>query len=218
MLWLAVALHLMSSRPVLSATALSLGVLVKLGPLLALPFLFRRWNAKARIACLVFLTVGLGSFWILTRGESSGLRAYASRWRNNEIVFHYLEAWLGDFDAARLAASLIVAGVLAVALWRGWETVQASRLVIRVATLVSAVIHPWYLGWALMFEPFRPSAPWLLLSLTVTLNYGLFRVPAEGRSYHLPLEWRWVEYGLPLLLAAILIMHAHRRNSMRLRS
>ena len=218
MLWLAVAMHLASTRPVGSALALSVGVLVKLGPLLALPFLIRAWSTRARLVCLACLSTGLGAFWLLTRGDSSGLRAYASRWRNNELAFHYLDTWLGSFDAARWAVGGIIVGVMALALWKGWETLQASRLVIRVATMASAVVHPWYLGWTLMFEPFGPSAPWLLLSLTATLNYGLFRIPAEGASYHLPLAWRWVEYGLPLLLAVILTLHRRNRNAPRLPS
>jgi hypothetical protein len=67
-------------------------------------------------------------------------------------------------------------------------------------------MHPWYLGWTLMFEPLAPSAPWLLLSLTATLNYGALRAPAEGSSFHPGLALRWLEYGLPLTLALTLAL------------
>jgi len=56
----------------------------------------------------------------------------------------------------------------------------------------------------MVLEPLAPSAPWLLLSLTVILSYGVFMPPPEGGGFHLPVAWRWVEYGLPLALAAAL--------------
>jgi len=77
---------------------------------------------------------------------------------------------------------------------------------------VSPVVHPWYLGWALLFEPLAPSAPWLLLSLTAILNYGLLAPPAAGRDFHLPLAWRWVEYGAPLALGLLAAVRAVRRS------
>jgi Glycosyltransferase family 87 len=209
MLWLAVAWLACDRRPVLSALALAAGVLIKLAPLVALPFFLRRWPWRARVTAGLTLAVGLGWFWMLTRGASSGLQAYWSRWRNNELVFYVLEHGLGGFDAARAAALAIVAVAVVLALIRHREVIPASRLSMRVATVVSPVVHPWYLAWVMMFEPFRPSAPWLLLSLTAVLNYGVFAAPAEGRSYHLPVAWRVVEYGLPLILAFVLVL-VHR--------
>lgn len=216
MLWLAVAFHLMTRRPTLSAIALAAGALVKLVPLLALPFLFREWTWRARATCIGLLTVGLGSFWVLTRGSNSGLRAYADTWRNNELVFHYLERWTGDFGLARGLVAVAVAALILIALWKAWETVQASRLVVRVATVIAPVVHPWYLGWMLMFEPLAPSAPWLLLSLTTILNYGWLATPPEGTAFHLPVGGRWVEYGLPVLLGVVLAAGRWVRGRKRL--
>jgi Glycosyltransferase family 87 len=215
MLWLAVALLALPRRPVVSAVALSAGALVKLAPLVALPFLARRWTVRARFTAVIVLGAGLGAFWVLTRGESSGLRAYWSRWRNNELIFHYLELGFGGFDAARAAALVLIGVVVAWALWKAWGTLEGTRLTVRAATLVGPVLHPWYLGWALMFEPFGPSLPWLLLSLTVTLNYGVFAIPAEGRDFHLPMTWRWVEYGVPLLAAVVLAWSRRRARAAR---
>jgi len=33
------------------------------------------------------------------------------------------------------------------------------------------------------------------------LSYGVLATPQEGGRFHLPLLWRCVEYGLPLLVA-----------------
>ena len=208
MLWLALALLLAESRPTLSAVALAAGTLIKLAPLAALPFLLPRWSWRARLIGLGAIAAGLGWFWTLTRSRYSGLIAYWGTWRNNELVFHYLERWTGRFEAARTLGLAIVAVVLVIALVRRRPPERGARDVLRAAALTSPVLHPWYLGWVLVFEPLAPSAPWLLLSLTAILNYGVFGAPREGADFHLPLLWRWVEYGLPALLAVVLAVRA----------
>jgi hypothetical protein len=213
MVWLAVALIFAESRPRVSALALSVAAQVKLLPLAALPFLMRRWTWSARFLCLGLLGIGLGWFWIETRGSHSGLTAYWQTWRNNELIFHYLERWAGDFGVARGWALAAVAAVAAAALALGWDTLRATRVVLRAGTLAGPVMHPWYLGWTLMLEPLAPSAAWLLLSCTAILNYGVLAPPPAGAAYHLPLAWRWAEYGAPLALAAAMWLARRGRSA-----
>jgi hypothetical protein len=210
--WLVLAFLLAESRPTWSAVALATGALIRLAPLLALPFLFARWNGRARLLCVTLLAAGLGLYWVETRASASGLGAYWHTWRNNELIFYYLERWTGHFETARVLGIACVGAALAWAAWRRWSPPDATRLAMRTSLLTSPVLHPWYLGWALLFEPLGPSAPWLLLSLTAILNYGVFELPAAGRGFHLPLEWRWVEYGVPLL-AALALSVWHRARS-----
>jgi hypothetical protein len=215
MVWLVAAFLLAEARPTLAALALAVGALVKLAPLVALPYLMRRWPWRARLTALLIVGAGLAFFWSETRGASSGVRAYWETWRNNELLFHYLERWTGSFTLAR---ALALAGSAAVCAWL-WVRVpanaRATRDALRTLTLAGPVLHPWYLGWTLMFEPLAPSAPWLLLSLTATLNYGALHAPAEGRAFHPDLALRWIEYGLPLALALALTMTARLRRARR---
>jgi hypothetical protein len=195
-----VALAWLDSRPMLSAAAFTAAVLVKLVPLVALPFLFVRWPWRARALALVLGAAGLGVFLAAARGPASGLEAYSAAWRNNELAFHYLAALLGDARARGVVAGVVVlvAGLL---LWRRAEAAAATRTAVRTLLLTGPVLHPWYLGWALAFEPLAPSWPWLLLSALALLNYGVLAAPAEGGAFHLPLAWRWCEYGAPVALA-----------------
>jgi hypothetical protein len=210
-LWLALAWLLLERRPAWSAVAFAAAVLVKLAPLVILPFFWRSWPGRTRAISAALLAAGLAVYAGLSRSPHSGLAAYWDRWRNNELVFHVLERGLGGFDAARFAVGgLIVLAILWA--WRRYaDGLDASRAVLRVATVAAPVVHPWYLGWTLMFEPRRPSAPWLLLSLTAVLNYGVLVSPVEGRDYHLSVGWRAVEYGVPL--ACALILGAWRRRA-----
>jgi len=215
MVWLGLAFLLAARRPVASALALAAGALVKLVPLLALPFLWGRWPWRARVTCALLLAIGLAAFGLATRGADSGLSAYWERWRNNELVFHYLEAWTRSFVAARAIALGLVAAAIVFALRRRWRPPRATALAIGTALIVGPVLHPWYLGWVLMFAPLAPSAPWLLLSCTALLNYGVFAPPPEGAAFHLALGWKWVEYGLPLAVALVLALRARARGARR---
>jgi hypothetical protein len=204
MVWLLVALAAHRERPMLSAAALGAGVMVKLGPLAALPFLWLRWPWRARLLALALVGGGLAAFGWLTRGPHSGLHAYWESWRNNALVFEAFERSTRSFQTARALGIAAVLVVATLALRRGWGVVRGARATFKTSLLVSPVAHPWYQGWYLMLEPFGPTAPWILLSATALLSYGVFKGPAEGRDFHLPLAWRMVEYGAPALLALIL--------------
>jgi len=201
MLGLALAFLLRRERPVASALALAWAVLVKLAPLLALPFLWRDWPRRARITAVALLVPGLGAFLALTRRPDSGLVAYWGAWRNNELVFHLLERATGSFGIAR-ALTLAATALVVIGLWlRRTRADVAVRNALGTALVTSPVVHPWYAGWPLMFV--GPPLPlfWIALTALLPLNYGFLRTPPEGRDFHAPLAWRWIEYGVPCALA-----------------
>ncbi|MEO5616603.1 MAG: glycosyltransferase family 87 protein [Candidatus Eisenbacteria bacterium] len=214
MLGLALAFFLGGRHPTLSAMALAWGALVKLAPLLAIPFLWPRWNRRARLVCLALLIPGLAWFAAQTREPYSGLVVYWGQWRNNELAFHLAERWLGSFGLARAASVALVGGIALGCVWRRVAGPTATRRVLGTALLTSPVVHPWYAGWILMFEIHGPSAPWLLLSALLPLSYGIFATPLEGRSFHAPLGVRWIEYGLPLLVALVLAWRGRRPRAL----
>ncbi len=209
LLGLALGLYWMERRPVGSALALSAAVLIKLVPLVALPFLWWRWPWRARWVALAVLGPGLGAFVWLTRGEGSGLAAYAAHWRNNELLFHYVALALGD-DRARIVVAGLLVAFATILLLRRREVLDSARDAVRATLLLGPVLHPWYLGWAMIFEPLRISTPWLLLSALTLLSYGVFAPPHEQARFHLPLAWRWLEYGIPLALAILLAWRRRR--------
>ena len=215
LLWLVLALAWLESRPLLSASAFAAAVLVKLVPLVALPFLLTRWSWRARLLALGLVGAGLAVYVAHARGPGSGLEAYAAHWRNNELGFHYLVALFGDARARGVGASLVVL-VVGLLLWRRVDAAAATRTAIRTLFLVGPVLHPWYLGWVLALEPLAPSWPWLALSACSLLGYGLLASPALGSGFQPPLAWRWFEYGVPLALAVVLASwHRLRKQGAR---
>ena len=100
------------------------------------------------------------SAWFMaerTRGPISGLHAYwADVDATTSSLFDYLDTLTGGFRArAARRRSRVVAAVA----WRGCVASPAERATrAACAQAVAArapVLHPWYLGWALVFEPLR---------------------------------------------------------------
>lgn len=202
MVWLALAFLLADSRPLASALALALGSLTRLAPLAALPFLLRLWPWRARLACLVPLAAGLAWTGAQARGALAALAADPGALRNNELLFHYLDRAAGGFGTACALGAAAVVVTAAFAWRRSLAAPRATQLAMRAGLVVAPALQPWYLGWPLLFEHRSRSAPWIALSLTAALCYGVLATPGAGREFHLPLVWRWVEYGVPLGLAA----------------
>lgn len=205
---LALAVLWNESRPKLSAACFAVAALAKLLPLVALPLLWRRWNAPARAIAVLVSAAGLAWFAREAGGPASGLEAYARTWRNNALVFEGLAFAIGD-PAARALAAAAPFAIATISAWRGAELLRALRASFGAGLLLGPVLHPWYLGWALAWDVAAPSLPWLLLCALSLLNYGVLAPPAEGGDFHLPFAWRMLEYGAPALLA--LALHARRK-------
>lgn len=210
-LWLVLALAWAERGAIRSALAGVAAIMVKLVALPAWPFLMRAWPPSVRVTGSVVLAGLLAGYAVLTHGPGSGLEAFASRWRHNDALFGPIATVLGD-ARARFAVAVAIATLVIVSWRRGIETVSATRLVLRAGLLLGPVVHPWYLGWVLALEPLAPSWPWLLLSCTVGMSYGLGGPPVDGAAHHPSGLVRLVEYGVPALLAIGLAVWGRRRG------
>ena len=107
----------------------------------------------------------------------------------------------------------MVVATLGIAWTRAAGPEGGTRAVFKAAVLAGPVAHPWYHGWWLMLEPLAPSAPWILLTLTAVLSYGVLAPPPGGHAFHLSLAGRAIEYGAPALLALGLAVARRARRT-----
>jgi hypothetical protein len=215
MVWLIASLMYAVRRPTFSAVALSIAALTHLASIVALPFLWRSWTWRARIVATVVMAVGLGVYAYEILGPRSGLATDTRPWANDGLLFHYLAAWIGDpWRALWLAVGLLAVLMVSLA-WRRVPVAEATRATLRGALLASPVANPWSLGWAMLLEPLGRSPGWVVLSLTSILAYGLLAPPIEGSDFHLSVGGRWIEYGIPLAVAATaaILRRRSRRGS-----
>jgi hypothetical protein len=103
-----------------------------------------------------------------------------------ERVWPYFYA---EFFARAVLALALAAGLVTIAL-RIPDPVRATGASIGLLLLVSPVLHPWYLLWALPFAALSRSAPFLYLSAAAPLAYGLlYRTPFLSSPVVLLLEY-----------------------------
>ncbi|NOT34104.1 MAG: hypothetical protein HOP12_08035 [Candidatus Eisenbacteria bacterium] len=191
-------------RPMAAAVALVVASLTRLMPIVALPFLWREWPWRARLLAVCGIGAGVALYVNRSLQGPSGLAAYARHWQHNEALFTCF-AWIPlDPVAGRVLVTLGVASIAAFQFFRVPDVVRTFRRTLGSMLLFAPVVQPWYLGWVLVFEPIQTSRFWLFLSFTVLASYGVFAPPAAGGAWHPPLGVRLVEYGLPVLAAALL--------------
>jgi len=209
-------------RPLRAGLLAGLSLCAKLGAAALLPLLARR-----RLV-LLGVCIGLAPFLSHLGGPlMPGLGEYSRRWRHNESLFAPISAAaravVGD-EARQLplvVARLVtgreetevqpdeVAGALARAtaavLWlvlaalvvtRRLDVHRGALVLTSAGLLLSPVVHPWYVAWLLPLLALAPSTPLLLFTALAPLGYL-----ALGSTWP-----RVVEYGLPALVAAVLVL------------
>lgn len=203
-LLLAALLLAVRQKPALGSVALSLAAGVKLWPVLLLPLMLRHCTGDRRrllLSASVFAAVTAA--WAVPYalanlgGESSGLLAYAEKWKTFSALFPVLEGlaagMAGLFAFVPAAAGVLARGLIGVALvglavWLARRPVaDADDLLRRVAMLATAMLlvspsqFPWYAVWCLPFLPFAPLLALRALAITLPLYYTAFYFIGQGQ-------------------------------------
>jgi hypothetical protein len=173
------------SRPVRSALALGFAGLAKLHPLVLAPLLVRlragwRGWVLALLPCIVLAAAYL-PYLDAAEGMLASLGAFGGHWAFNASVFTLLYAATGSNPVAHAAAAVLTV------LWIGWCAAQRAPFTERVVaallgfTLLSPVVHPWYLGWLAALLVIRWSgAVYLLLALSAVSQVVVYRYQTSG--------------------------------------
>lgn len=188
-------------RPLLAGASLLLAAGAKIWPALLLPLIWRPllatpWRAAA--ACLMALAAAaLFAAPLVLAGldDSSGLVAYAQRWKTNSALFPMIEAGFallpGTVAPGTLARIAIAALLGALSLWTARTTARNADDLTRRALLICTAMFllspaqfPWYFLWVLPLLACRPSGALLLATATLPLYYSAFYFLARD-SYDL---------------------------------
>ena len=197
------ALILAIRKRELTATAcLALAAGAKIWPLIFLPIVWRGILDKpGKLAVAIALALGacaLLAWSILAAGldASSGLVAYASKWKTNSALLPALEdlarRGLGAANISGLGAGLVArAGVVialgSIILWQGRTAAESAQdlawkftIVSSAAFLLTPAQFPWYYLWVLPLLACFPVTGLLVLTATLPLYYTAFYFHAHG--------------------------------------
>jgi hypothetical protein len=218
-------------RRYFSANAfLALSVVGKLYPAVLLPLILKQQyraadskieNRWMRYGLSILLFGGLVAFFYMPFLEIgsqnfSGLKAYATRWQQNDSIFAILVWFFGlftesngpvpfSYDLPSLLAKITVACVLGVVMlyllfWRKEAenpkpkaVLEPLFIIMALVFLVSPVQNPWYLCWVVPFLCIFPWRAGILLTGLVGLYYLDFYFDYQDINQYAP--WiPWFEY------------------------
>jgi len=224
-------LYCFVQRRFFSANAfLAFSVAGKLYPAVLLPLILKQqWemtNSKIesrwlRCGLSILLFLGLVAFFYMPFLEIgtqnfSGLKAYATRWQQNDSIFALLVGFFGlfaeskgpvpfSYDLPSLLAKITVACFLGVVMlyllfWRKEPenpepkaVLEPLFIIMALVFLLSPVQNPWYLCWVVPFLCIFPCRAGILLTGLVGLYYLDFYFDYQDINQYTP--WiPWFEY------------------------
>jgi hypothetical protein len=207
-LWiLASAYWVTRGRTALASIAYVLAIATKLLPIVLLPLFWKRVRLRDAFlgaVVLAMLYLAYTRDGVLPFGAVPNVVAHI---RFNGPTFKFFAA----VGTPRLAALAAVSLGLIVAAWSRWRLHQddpaAWAWPMAIALAAAPVIYPWYL---LYFTPFLFSyatLPLVVWTITIIPTYLVWELAQHGARWVVPLSVMAWEYGLVLLIAAIVYWH-----------
>jgi hypothetical protein len=205
-----------------SAVTFAGAVLAKGFALPALPFFIKRGGARALgwfgLACLLLLAPYIG----IGRRLFTGLSEFMGHWETNSSIFFFINWNLTPITEYHFA---IARGVTAIALitlvaWLVWRQqpglewlMGATFATICAQLLLGAPTMPWYGIWTTPLLCWWSVPGWLLLTLTLSLQYYVRWLYPGNIPVHHTLLWAGYLPVYALLIAQFLCWRLRSRRS-----
>lgn len=212
-LWiLASAYWLTRGRTALASIAYVLAIATKLLPIVLLPLFWKRVRLRDALLGAVVLTMLYLAYTrdgVLPFGAVPNVVAHI---RFNGPTFKFLAA----IGTPRVAALAAVALGMIIAAWSRWRLRQddpaAWAWPMAIALAAAPVIYPWYL---LYFTPFLLSCttlPLVAWTITIIPTYVVWELAGHGARWVVPASVMAWEYGVVLVVAAIVYLDRTMRT------
>lgn len=211
---------LTENRGRIASVVIGAAIAAKLLPIGWVPLLVRRVGSQVWLPLLgtIFLASlpFLGSDLLLA---SRGFREFGSSWYSGDLLFRPLGQLLGldpenrfSEGAQWLRGVLFAAWLLIAWRCRALPPWRAFLIVGFAFTLLTPVLHPWYLLWLLPAAILENSKASLLLTWTILFQYQVLDDWRALGVWEMPYGTRVLVFGIPLLL---IIWHCWRERFAR---
>jgi len=129
------------------------------------------------------------------------LRVFSRDFHYNGALHPLLTMVLGEpWLASRAGAVLALLGVLLIRLFNG-HPLEGGAWAMGWVLLCAPTVHLWYLGWVIVFLPFRPSLAWLLVCGSIAVTYFNVAHWWETGGWE-PIRWLGILVWVPWLIGA----------------
>lgn len=207
------------ARPLAAGAALGAATAAKLLPLPLVAFVHHRRTPAVTAVAVAVLGALYAPYIAGAGGAVSGsLGTFARSWEFNAGAFDLLSRAPGGRTVAGIIGALGVVAVLAW-LWHRRAPLESAAFGLFLAVLLlSPVVHPWYLLWALTLLPTLSEgeragpagAAVMAWSFSIVLAYTVLTGYRAGEGWMLSGWARGSEYGVVLVAAAVAAYRAAR--------
>ncbi len=211
-LFLILALYFLSTnRAVRGAAALGLSALAKLIPLLLVPLLMKGQTGRRRwvVPAIPVLMTALGLLIFLwpAGGGINSLKMFGEQWEFNGSIFSVFYFLTGSNQTAHQISAVLIVIYVAVLMLVDRPLLERVFWVFFGVTLLSPVVHPWYLTWIAALLVLRWSlSAFVLLGLSTLANIVVYQYQANGQ---------WADQPVLLLIEYVPVVILLAREVMR---
>jgi GPI transamidase subunit PIG-U len=217
-LWIAAAAYWLTRRRTMLATiAYVLAVASKLLPIVLIPLLIGRIRARdAAVGAALFILLYL-QFHDLASPALGAVPNMVAYIRFNGPVF----LAIASLTSAQVAAAIALLAGLGAALVARWRCPVSDPAAwawpMALALACAPVIYPWYLLYLTPFLWTRATVPLLAWCFSSLTTYIVWELSRHGGRWMVPAGIQAFEMGVPVAVAVVLAIAAHRRRVRALR-
>ena len=203
------AMARLKDRNLRSALWITAAAMVKMYPLLLLPALVRRFNARVLLSMAALIVGGYAIYSSVGLGVLGFLSGYAREEGLNTGDRYFFLAWAHRYLRLPLSPGVYIAGSVLIlaglSIWAFRHSQEPKRALgygLAIATVVTILFsphYPWYFLWLLPFAVMLRYLPAIVLTLDATYWFATnLAVPGEKM-------FRMNEYMYSIFFAAIAI-------------
>ncbi len=185
-------------------TSWAAAILIKLIPILLLPFLFKRIKWYGITLAIAIVIAGYLPFSDAGMKLFTGLSTFSEEWQFNagpfQVVDYLIALFLqtDTFTVASITTKLLTMGVIGILFFKDDASptyfFKAATLTFGIFLVLSPTVMPWYISWILPFAVISRQNYWFIFSFLLLFAFHIM-------IYRVELNWVLaIEFGIFFLV------------------
>jgi len=201
-----------SKKKWIISTSWAAAILIKLFPILLLPFLFKRIKWYGITFAMAIVILGYLPFSDAGMKLFTGFSTFSQEWQFNagpfQLVDYVIALFLqtDSFTFASIATKLLTMGVIGILFFKDDASptyfFKAATLTFGIFLVLSPTVMPWYISWILPFAVISRQNYWFIFSFIMLFAFHIM-------IYQIEINWVLaIEFGLFFLVVLLCLRQA----------
>lgn len=193
-------------------TSWAAAILIKLSPILLIPFLFKRIKWYGIMLAIAIVITGYLPFLDAGMKLFTGLSTFSKEWQFNAGPFQLVEYFISlflqtdTFTVASITTKLFTMGVIGILFFKDDASptyfFKAATLTFGIFLVLSPTVMPWYISWILPFAVISRQNYWFIFSFLLLSAFHIM-------IYQIEFNWVLaIEFGIFFLVVLLCLRQA----------